>query len=431
MAKEDILVEEDLEISSLTGTAPVTLHPRLASIFPALTHRNFQLYYVGQVISFIGFWLQQVGLGWLVFSLTHSDFWVGAVMAIGGLPFMIVTPFAGVFIDRTNKQQLLIITQSLELILSAFLGILALTGHINLTIIMVLAFITGIVGSFDIPTRLTFLIEMIGKKDLASATALNNSIFNIARFVGPALAGILISAIGVSWVFIANAISFIPAIIAILMVKVVYKNKVDVETHPVESLKMGFIYSFTHPKILYFIIFAFLTAILIWPYQTLMPVIAGKLFKVGAGGYGSLLSAAGFGSLIGALLVSALSKRENKITLVLLGILISTISLILFAISHSYLLAHLLLAFTGLGIIMLFSTLSTLVQLSTPDELRGRVMAVYLTMFIGMMPIGNIVAGFLSEKTSPQFTLGLGAITLLTITGIFYFKGIFSSLAKN
>lgn len=429
MAKEDILIEEDLEIGSLTGTAPVTLHPRLASIFPALTHRNFQLYFVGQVISFIGFWLQQVGLGWLVFSLTHSDFWVGTVMAIGGIPFMIFTPFAGVFIDKTNKQNLLIITQSLELVLSAVMGILALTGHINLTIIIILAFLTGVVGAFDIPTRLTFLIEMIGKKDLVSATALNNSIFNIARFVGPALAGILISAIGVSWVFIANSISFIPAILAVYAVKPVFKNKVDVETHPMESLKIGLKYSFTHPKILYFIIFAFLTAVLIWPYQTLMPVIAGKVFKVGASGYGSLLSAAGCGSLIGALLVSALSRRENKITLVLSGILISSISLIIFALNHNYLVAHFLLASTGLGIIMLVSTLSTLVQLNSPDEYRGRVMAVYLTMFIGMMPIGNVLSGFLSEKTSPQFTLGLGATILLMLTAVFYFKGVFKNLS--
>lgn len=431
MAKEDILVEEDLEIGSLTGAAPVTIHPRLASIFPALTHRNFQLYIVGQGISVIGFWLQQVGLGWQVFNMTHSAFWVGAVAAIGGLPFLFFTTFAGVFIDKANKQKLLIVTQTLELILAAVLGILILSGMASLNLIITIAFLAGIVGAFDIPARMTFLIEMVGREDLASATALNNSIFNVARFVGPAIAGGLIVLVGVGWTFIANSLSFIPAIIAIAQVKPVFTHHADMDIHPLQSLKDGISFSFTHPKIFYYILFAFLTAIFIWPYQTLMPVIAGQVFSAGASGLGSLLSAAGLGSLLGALIVSSQSKREDKIHLVLMGTIIACLSLIFLAIFTNFYLAHFFLFTTGFGIIMQVSTLSTLVQLNSPDAMRGRIMAVFLTMFVGMMPIGNAISGLLAQHTSPQFTLGLGASILMILTLALYFRGIFKKLAQN
>lgn len=429
MAKKDILIEEDLELGSLSGTAPVVIPPRLASIFPALTHRNFQLYIVGQGISVIGFWLQQVGLGWQVFNLTHSAFWVGTVAAIGGLPFLFFTTFAGVFIDKANKQKLLIATQTLELTLAAILGIVILIGSTNLAIIIIIAFLTGVVGAFDIPARMTFLIEMVGREDLASATALNNSIFNVARFIGPAIAGILIAFVGVGWTFIANSLSFIPAIIAISQVKPVFTHHADMDIHPFKSLKEGISFSFTHPKISYFIIFAFLTAILIWPYQTLMPVIAGSVFNAGASGLGSLLSAAGLGSLLGALIVSSQSKRENKIPLIATGTIVACSSLVLLAIFTNFYFAHFLLFTTGFGIIMQVSTISTLVQLNSPDAMRGRIMAVFLTMFVGMMPIGNALAGFFAQKTSPQLTLAAGALILLFINASLYFKGVYKRIA--
>ncbi len=430
MAKEDILIEEDLEITAATaGAAPVILPTRVISIFPALAHRNFQLYFMGQAISLIGFWLQQVGTGYYVFQITHSAFWVGASAAIGGLPFLIFTTFAGVAVDRVNKQKVLILTQAAEAVVDIALGILILTSRANLPLVVIAMFLIGCINSIDLPTRLTFLVEMVGKKDLASAIPINNGLFNAARFVGPALAGILIAFTSVGWTFILNGFSFIAGIWAILAIKPIYKYQAEVDVHPLESLKTGIKYSFTHPKILYFIILAFFSAIFIWPFQTLMPVVSEKVFHTGAHGLGTLLSAAGAGSLTGAIFTSANSARKNKIPLILIGIVISSVSLILFSLNQNFTLAHVILFLAGFGTLMQVSTLNTLVQLNSPDNMRARVMAVYLTMFVGVMPLGNILAGTLAQKTSALFTIGLSAALMLLVGAAFYFKGIFKNLA--
>ncbi len=431
MAKDDILIEEDLEVASLTGSAPIILPPKVISIFPALVHRNFQLYIFGQAISLLGFWLQQVGVGYLVFQLTHSAFWVGTVAAIGGLPFLIFTTFAGVFIEKINKQKLLIVTQAAEAVVDIALGLLILTSKVNLPIVMVAIFVVGLINAIDLPARFTFLIEMVGKRDLASAVPINNGLFNAARFVGPAAAGILIASTSVGWTFILNGASFIAGIWAILMIKPVYKHKVDIDIHPWESLKIGLKFSFTHPKIMYFIILAFFTAIFIWPFQTLMPVVSEHIFHSGAKGLGSLLSAGGFGSLAGAVFTSANSRRENKIPFIISGILISSVSLIAFSINRNFTLAHLFLFIAGFGTLMMVSTLNTLVQLNSPDNMRSRINAVYITMFVGMMPIGNAMAGTIAEHTSAMFAIGFGGVMILAVTIIIYLRGIFTNLQSD
>lgn len=429
--KDDILLEEELELSSRTGAAaPLKLPPRLASVFPALTHRNFQAYFVGQIISVTGFWLHQVAMSWLVFQLTHSAFWVGTTAAIGGLPFLIFTSFAGVFIDKVDKQKLLIWTQITEAAIALVIGILVLTNSATLPLILILVFANGIVGSVDLPTRLTFILEMVGKKDLASAIPINNSIFNGARFIGPAIAGAMIASIGVGWPFIFNAVSYAAGIWAIIYIKPVFHSNPDVDTRPFESLKQGIKFSFTHPKILYFILLAFFSAVFIWPFQTLMPLVAQNVFASGATGFGSLLSAAGAGSLLGAVFTSANARRKNKIPFVFMGLLISGLGLVLFSQNQNFLLAHLILFITGFGTLMMVSTLNTLVQLNSPDQMRARIMAVYLTMFVGMMPLGNGLAGAVAEKTSAIFTIGLGGGLMLVVGAVFYLKGVFTSLSK-
>src|SRR3989338_10857089 len=429
MSKKEILAQEDLEITAATaGAAPIILQGRVISIFPALAHRNFQLYFAGQAISLIGFWLQQVGMGWFVFQLTHSVFWVGTVAALGGLPFLFVTPFAGVFIDKVNRQNLLIWTQVADSLIALILGASIITHNASLAIIIPLAAASGKIGSVDLPARLTFIVEMVGKRDLASAIPINNGIFNAARFIGPALAGIIITTYGIGWPFILNGLSFIAGIWAINSIRPIYSYKADVDTRPLESLKTGLQFAFGHEKIFYFIILGFASAILIWPFQTLMPIIAQKVFTAGANGYGSLLSAAGAGSLAGAIFTSAMARRENKIGFILIGLLISSISLVLFSINRNFLVAHLLLALGGFGILMKVSTLNTLVQLASPDQMRARVMAVYLTMFVGMMPLGNQLAGIIAHKTSAMFTIGLGSVLMMMLGFILYLRGVFTNL---
>lgn len=431
MKNNDVVVEENLELASTTGSAPLKLPPKLLSIFPAFAHRNFQAYFVGQVISTTGFWMHQVAMSWMVFELTHSAFWVGTVAAVGGIPFLIFTTFAGVFIDKVNKQKLLIYTQVFEAIIALSIGILALTNTITIPIILVLVFLNGIVGSVDLPTRLTFILEMVGKRDLASAIPINNAIFNAARFIGPAVAGIIIASFSVGWPFILNAISYIAGIWAILYIKPIFISKVDVETHPLESLKQGIKFSLTHPKILNFIALAFFTAIFIWPFQTLMPLVAEKVYASGAQGFGTLLSAAGAGSLLGAIFTSANSRRENKIPQVIIGLIVASLGLIIFSLNRNFLLAHVLLFISGFGLLMMVSTLNTLVQLNSPDAMRARIMAVYITLFVGMMPVGNELAGIVAHRISAITTVGLGGALMLAIGVIFYLKGIFANLSKQ
>lgn len=430
MAKGDILAEQELEITAVTaGAAPVQLPGKVVSIFPALAHRNYQLYFFGQGISLIGFWLQAVGIGWLVFQLTHAAFWVGTVAAIGGIPFLVFTTFAGVFIDKVNKQKLLIWTQVAEAISAILLGSLVVTGNINLPIVIVLAVFHGTVGSIDLPARFAFIVEMVGKRDLASAISLNIGEFNAARFIGPTIAGLVIASFGVGWAFILNGFSFLAGIWAIAMIRPVFNHKPQMDIHPLVSLKEGFRFAVRTEKILYFTILAAISAIFIWPYQTLMPPIAEKVFAAGAKGLGSMLSAAGAGSLAGAIFTSAMSKAKNKNHLIFTGLLISAISLFLFSLNRSFTIAHGLLFFAGFGTIMLASTLNTQVQLATPDKMRARVLALYLTMFVGMMPIGNALAGTIAQRTSSQAAIGFGAIVVLVVGLFLYFKGNFSNFS--
>lgn len=426
MAKRDILIEENLEVAALTG-APVKLPQKLASIFPALSLRNYQLYFAGHLVSIVGFWIQQVGIGWYVLQLTGSAFWVGAVPAIGGLPLLLVTPFTGIVIDKINKQKLIIITQTLEMTVALVFGLLVFSGHTSLLLILILSFANGLIHSFDLPTRQAFMIEMVGKNVLASAISLNNSLFNGARFIGPAIAGVLIAGFGVGWTFIINGASFLPGIWAIVKIKPVYIHKAEVDIRKWQSFKNGLTFTFGHRRIFYLMILAAATAIFMWPYQTLMPVVAENFYHSGPRGLGTLLAAAGLGSLFGAIFVSSQSDRQDKDRLSLAGLLTASLAFILFSVNSNFLLAHLLLFIGGFGLLTQVVTTNTLVQLLAPDAMRGRVIAVYLTMFVGMMPAGNALAGLVAQYTSAPLAIGAGALIFLIIGTTLYFRGVFSN----
>lgn len=392
----------------------------IGQVFPALTLRNYQLYFFGQSISLIGFWLQNVAIGYLMLQLTHSPFWVGLAATASGLPFLFFSTFAGVFIDRTNKQKLLVWTQVFEATAALILGLAVFTHQITPQIVLFVSFMTGISGSVDLPARLSFIAEMVGKKYIGSAVSMNVAVFNGARFVGPALAGLLIASFGIGWAFILNALSYIPGIMAVLAIRPVETAVPNNETHPIESLKEGVKYSFTHHQLLVIMILASCMGVFIWPYQTLMPVISEVVYHAGPEGLGSLLAVAGLGSLFGAIFTSAYLEKISRVKLVFGGILLGTSSLVGFAFSQNFFLAHLFLFLAGFGIITLSSAQNTLVQLITPPQLRGRVMAVYLTMFVGMMPVGNLLAGYLAEKVSAQFSIFFGALVTFFVGLLFY-----------
>jgi MFS family permease len=420
-------LEKDLEITAFTsGTAPLAVPGRVLNLFPALGHRNYQLYVAGQSISSTGFWLQAVGIGWLVFQITGSPFWVGVAAAASGIPFLLFSIFAGVFIDRADKRVLLLWTQSIEAAVAFILSVMIFTDNVFLPAILTLAFISGTAGSIDLPARFAFVVDMVGKKDLASANSLNIGVFNATRFIGPALAGVLIAGFGVGWAFLLNAISFIPAIVALTLIKPVFSTSSQTDKHPIDSLKEGLSFSFKNKHLLALMLMSGITAFFIWPYQTLMPAVAEKVFAAGASGLGSLLASAGAGSLAGSLFVSIQVNRRSISNLIFIGVLFASLSLISFALARNFLVGHFLLFLAGFGAISIASSINTSVQLLSPDQMRGRVMAVYMTMFVGMMTLGNTFAGFFAEKTSTLFAIGFGGAAVLLAGSILYFRKAFS-----
>lgn len=412
--EEQYIIDESQEVN--IGESEGWTH-KIISAFPAFRHRNYQLYFAGQLVSMTGTWLQNVALGWLVFQLTKSAYLVGLIAAIELLPVLFFALFAGVIVDRYPKRKVIIIEQSLALVVAAILGILTLSGHITVLQIAVLAFLLGITDAIDKPARQAFVVDMVGKKDMTSAIALNAGTFNAARVIGPAVAGTLIALYGTGWAFIINAMSFIFVIIAIYMISV-DDSPHPSNLHPWQAVKNGLSYSFGIPHIKILLIFTSITAIFGWSYATLLPVVINTIFHQGASALGYFYGASGAGALVATVLVSTLAKKVNPLKLIIVGNAIFALSIIGFTLTTAVFSAIVSLFFAGLGIIIQFATIQTMIQHSIADEFRGRVMSIYVVMFMGMMPFGSYLAGFLAEHIGPSFTIQFGA-------GVVFLSGLY------
>ena len=356
--------------------------------FPALKYRNYQLYFAGQLISLTGTWLQIVAQGWLVLLLTHSAFMVGLVSAIGMLPVLIFVLFGGVIADRFPKKNILLLTQGSSMVLAFILGLLTVLGIINVIEICILAFLLGLANSIDSPARHAFAVEMVGKEDLGSAIALNSGIFNGARVVGPAIAGIVIALYSAGGAFLLNAASYIAVIIALLFIK----TKVDafnIHSHPLKAIKEGLSYSFSHFSVKKLLILTGATSIFGWSYITIMPVVVSDVFHKGATFLGYFYSVSGIGAVFGAILISILFKKVEPKKIIIIGNIIFVVSLISFTFTTNLFLALFFLFLTGFGLIVQVSTTNNLIQQNVNDGMRGRIMSIYSFMFAGMAPIGN------------------------------------------
>ncbi len=387
--------------------------------FPAFKYKNYRLYFSGQLISLIGTWLQIVALGWLVLKMTNSAFWVGTVSALSTLPVLLFALFGGVIVDRFNKKKILYITQIIPMMLAFVLGFLTLFQKVNLVGVSVLAFLFGTVSALDNPARQAFVVEMVRREDLASAIALNSSIFNGARVIGPGIAGILIAAIGIGGTFIINGISFIAVIIALFFITS-KKLLPQVHPHPVKAIKQGLSYSFSHPIIKTLLMFTGVISIFGWSYSTLMPVIAQNIFHQGPAVLGYLYSATGVGAVFAAIIISVLSKKLNPLVFILVGCLLFSLSVLSFTFIKNYIFALPVLFFVGFGLIMQFSIINSTIQHLVPDDIRGRVMSIYTLMFLGMFPIGSFQVGIIAERLGSIFAIRLGAIIVFAY-GVYIF----------
>jgi MFS family permease len=384
--------------------------------FGALAYRNFRLFFLGQGVSLIGTWMQNVAQGWLVLELTNSPFYVGLVAALGSIGVLLFTIYAGVIADRTNKHRLVIATQSLSMIPAFALAALVWTRSVAVWHVAALAAFLGLVNAFDIPARQAFIVELVGRDDLVSAIALNSSAFNAARVVGPAVAGALIGLLGVGACFFLNGVSYLAVIGGLLAMRL----PPYVPGPRTASLWAGLreIVAFIRSdrRVATVVVLMGVLSICGFPYLVMMPVFARDVLHRGAAGYGVMMTTVGVGALIGALAVALLDRRIPKgPTLVGAGGAFGTL-LVAFALSRSYFLSLSLLALTGGTMIVNNALANAIIQTVVPDQLRGRVMGFYAFVFVGLAPIGSFTVGALAERVgTPAAVAAGGALSAIAV----------------
>jgi MFS family permease len=385
----------------------------------ALRHRNFRLFFAGQLISLCGTWMQQVAQSWLIYRLTHSAMLLGLVGFAGQIPSFIIGPLGGYVADRFDRRRTIIVTQTLSMILAFILAVLTLTNEIREWHIFVLAALLGVVNAFDVPVRQSFLVQMVDREDLMNAIALNSSMFNGARVVGPAIAGLLVAAIGEGWCFFANAVSYIAVIIGLVMMTTPRFVPQPSTRSPLETIIDGFRYVAHTAPIRALLLLIGLASFAGMPYTVLMPLFADQILHHGARGLGILMGASGVGALIGSLMLATRSTVSGLGTWVAGAALLFAFAAIGFAYSTNFTLSCIFLVFVGIGMMVQASSSNTLIQSMVPDALRGRVMAVYTMMFVGFGPIGALLAGSLAQRIGAPLTVASGAV--LTMLGAIAF----------
>ena len=386
----------------------------------ALRHRNFQLFFSGQLISLIGTWMQSVAQSWLVYRLTGSALLLGSVGFASQIPVFLFAPLGGITADRFNRRSIVIATQIASMVLAFILAVLTLSHAIDhrVWLIFVLASLLGVVNAFDIPGRQSFLVEMVGKEDLMNAIALNSSMFNGARVIGPAIAGILVSKIGEGWCFFGNAVSYIAVIIGLLMMRVQSPVRAAM-AGPLERILEGFRFVDQTAPIRALLLLLGLVSLVGMPYVVLMPIFADQILHGGARGLGILMGATGVGALFGALTLAFREGVKGLGRWVAWCCAGFGASLAVFAFSHTFWLSVILLLPVGYTMMLQMACSNTLIQVMVPDALRGRVMAVYSMMFMGMAPIGALLGGALAERLGAPRTVAIGGFACLLGAGWF------------
>jgi MFS family permease len=389
---------------------PGSRKSRLGLAVRALRHRNFQLFFAGQAISLIGTWMQTVAQSWLVYRMTGSALLLGTVGFASQIPVFIFAPIGGIVADRFNRRRVVICTQIASMILAAILALLTLTGRIQVWQIMTIAAGLGVVNAFDIPARQAFLIDMVGREDLLNAIALNSSMFNGARILGPAIAGILVASIGEGWCFAINAVSYIAVIVGLLLMRIEHPRNLAHEGSPLENIREGFAFVRNTGPVLAILLLLGVVSFVGMPYAVLMPVFADKILHGGARALGILMGATGVGALLGAASLAARVGVKGLGKLIALAAGGFGVSLILFSSSRIFWLSTILLVPVGFSMMVQMASSNTLIQAMVPDKLRGRVMSVYSMMFMGMAPLGALSAGVVAHHLGAPLTVAFGGI---------------------
>ena len=392
----------------------------LKSIARSLRHRNFRLFFSGQTISLVGTWMQRIALGWLVYRLTNSAFLLGLVGFAGQIPTFLFASFAGVLADRSDRHRILVLTQTLAMIQALVLSFLVLFHLIRIWHVIVLSIVLGIINAFDMPTRQSFMVEMVEEKnDLANAIALNSSMVNCARLLGPSAAGILIATMGEGTCFLINAISYLAVIASLLLMKIQRKKPKPHNSRVWLELKEGFRYAAGFAPIRDILLIFTLVNLVGMPYTVLMPVFAKDILHGGPSAFGFLMGGTGLGALGGALYLASRKSVLGLGKMIPVAAAVFGFALMLFSLSRLFYFSLGLMLLTGLGQIILMAASNTLLQTLVDDDKRGRVMSFYTMGFMGATPVGSLIAGSLASKIGAPWTVFIGG--LVCIIGAFFF----------
>jgi MFS family permease len=385
----------------------------------ALAHRNYRLYFFGQMVSLTGTWMQSVAQSWLAYRLTGSAALLGLVGVVSQVPSLLLAPAGGVIADRAERRRILIATQVASMLLACGLAALTLADRIRVPHILVLAALLGAVNGIDIPVRQSFVVEMVGRDTLANAIALNSSVFNGARVVGPAVAGILVAAIGEGWCFAANAVSFLAVIASLAAMRLPAFRPNPATTGPWASLVAGFSYVRRTRPVRALLLLLGVVSLTGMPYTVLMPIFADRILHGGARGLGLLMGATGVGAVTGAIVLAARRGTGGLGRWLAFCAAGFGVALILFAFSQSFWLSMALLVPAGFFFVNQMAASNTLLQALVPDEYRGRVMAAYAMMFMGMAPLGALAAGAAADRIGAPWTVAAGGLCCIAGAAVF------------
>jgi MFS family permease len=404
--------EKDMHATIIPATRR-RIGPTLPAMFRSFAFRNFRLFFGGQIISLTGTWMQTIAQAWLVYRMTGSSLLLGTVGFAGQIPVFLLAPVGGIVADRGNRQRIVIATQTSMMIEAFLLAWLTLSGRIQVWEIIALATALGVSNAFDIPARQAFLIEMVDRDTLMNAIALNSSMFNAARVVGPAVAGILVAAIGEGWCFFANAVSYIAVIAGLMMMRIEGRFERQERGSALENVIEGFRFARRTAPIWALLLLVGVVSLVAMPYTVLMPIFADRVLHGGARGLGLLMGATGVGALAGALVLAARTRLEGLGRWVAISAVAFGVTLVVFAFSRWFWFSFLVLVPSGFAMMIEMACTNTLLQAMSPDRLRGRVMALYSMMFMGLAPLGSLFAGGIADTIGVSWTVAIGGIVCI------------------
>ncbi len=414
--KKSVALETARAVESGEGGAPSRARPaRVPKTFRALQHRNYQLYFAGQLISVAGTWMQIVAQAWLVYQLSHSELMLGVVGFASAIPALLISPWAGVVVDRVNKRNLLVVTQSAAMVLAFILAVLTFTGLVQVWEIVALAALMGVVNAFDGPARQAFVVEMVGREDLPNAIALNSMMFNGARVIGPALGGLLLATVGTAWCFFINGLSFLAVIGCLLLMRLTPRLRVLEIGSPWTDFKHGLRYVLMHREIFALLMLALIFSVFGISYNTLLPAFVDQVLRAGATGYGTVNAFIGVGAVIGAFIMARYGDRGQRGRWLVWMILAFPFVLLLFALNTHFVLALGLAVGLGVGFMLVFTCINTLLQTNVDDQMRGRVMGLVHADVLWLCAVwqsgDRVFSGTLGHECDHHVERGLRALS--------------------